>query len=112
MATIFTTGQVNEVFFRIGKFDTGKGKFIHAPFDLLTLSGVLYLNTRAFGQAAGSLPALTAEVGQSVTVDEEFMSSRDIFPTELNPVVLGEHEMGDFAGRGQDWVGMHKLGFI
>ena len=112
MNTIFTRARLNEVFYRIGKFDNDtKGKFIHAPLDVLILDGVMYLNTRCF-KAGGGLLEVAPWVSQTGVIDEEFMSARDIFPTELNPIVIGQHELGNWKERGTDWTGVHQLGFI
>jgi len=112
MSTIFTRGRLNEVFFRLGKFDNDtKGKFIHAPLDMLTLDGEMFLNTRTF-KAGGGLLEIAPWVSQNAVVDEEWKSARDVFPTELNPIVIGEHELGNWEERGNDWTGMHQLGYI
>lgn len=113
MSTIFTRGRINEIFFSIGRFDTEKvRKFVHAPVDLLLLDGEMYLRTRSILETGCSLPALTAQVGQAATVDEEFFSARDTWPLELQPLTMGEHELGNWAERGTDWTGVHKFGFI
>jgi hypothetical protein len=112
MSTIFQRARVNEVYFAIGKFDGDtKRKFIHAPVDMLTLDGVMYLNTRPF-KAGGGLLEVAPWVSQNEGPDEDWMSARDFFCTELNPIVMGEHELGNWQERGTDWTGLHKLGFI
>jgi len=109
--SIFTRARTNEVFFAIGKFaDDTKRKFIHAPFDLVTLDGALYVNTRCC-KAANGLVNTVPWVSQNL-VDEEWMSARDFFPVELNPVVLGAHEPGNWRERGEDWTGVHQIGFV
>lgn len=110
---LFTQARKNEVFFKLGKFGDGTltHKHVHAPFDLLHYGGGLYVVTRSIPDTGCSLSALTPFVGQNL-VDEEWYTARDMFPTELNPVVMGEHEMGNWAERGNDWTGLQKFGFI
>jgi len=43
---------------------------------------------------------------------EDCVSSRDMFFTELNPVTIEECQMGDWKSRGEDWMGINKIGFI
>jgi hypothetical protein len=112
MSTIFQRARVNEVFFAIGKFDGDtKRKFIHAPLDMLILDGEMFLNTRCC-KATNGLNAIVPYVSTTDVIDEDWMSARDFFCTELNPVVMGEHEFGNWQERGTDWTGVHKLGFI
>lgn len=112
--TIFTRGKLNEVFFKYGVWSniSKRHRFVHAPFDRVEIDGEVYLNTRCMKAANG----LTAVVPYISTVDagdnEDCICSRDMFFTELNPITMEEHQMGDWAGRGEDWIGMHKLGFI
>jgi hypothetical protein len=113
MSTIFTRGRINEIFFAIGKFDAEKvRKFVHAPVDMLILDGAMYLRTRPVLDTGHSLAALTPEVGQAVNVDEEFASCRDVWPLELQPITIGQHQLGNWAERGTDWTGVHRFGFI
>lgn len=112
MSTIFTRGRVNEIFFRLGKFDNDtKGKFVHAPLDIIELDGETFLNTRCF-KAGGGLLEAGPWVSKTDIIDEEWKTARDFFCTELNPVVIGEYELGNWAERGDCWLGVHKLGFI
>lgn len=112
MSTIFTRGKVNEIFFKLGKFDGDtKGKFIHAPLDRLELDGDTFLNTRCF-KAGGGLSEIAPWVSQNDDVNEEWKSARDLFSCELNPVVIGDYELGNWQEQGDSWIGVHKLGFI
>ncbi|MHB8123105.1 MAG: hypothetical protein ACYDG4_13225 [Desulfuromonadaceae bacterium] len=113
MSTIFARARVNEIFYPVGKFENDtKRKFIHAPLDVLILDGEMYLKTRGMTEAAGSLPALAPTISQTDSIDEDLKSVSDGFFTELNPIVMGEHEFGNWQEHGNDWTGLHKLGFI
>ena len=112
--TIFTRGKLNEVFFKYGVWSniSNRHRFVHAPFDRVEIDGVVYLNTRSEKAANG----FTAAIPEIATVDagenEDCVSARDMFFTELNPVTMEEHQMGDWQGHPEDWTGMHKIGLI
>jgi hypothetical protein len=113
--TIFTRGKLNEVFFKYGVWSNQnkRHRFVHAPFDRVEIDGETYLNTRSIAAANGSSGALIPYIA---TVDagdnEDCVSERDFFFTELNPVTMEECQMGDWVGRGEDWVGVHQFRFI
>lgn len=112
--TIFTRGKLNEVFFKYGVWSNQnkRHRFVHAPFDRVEIDGAMFLNTRYI--AAGS--GLNVAIPEIATVDaengEDIVSSRDLFFTELNPITMEAQQMGDFAGRGEDWTGVHQFNFI
>lgn len=112
--TIFTRGKLNEVFFKYGVWSniSKRHRFVHAPFDRVEIDGKCYITTRCVKAANG----LNAAIPFIATIDagdnEDAVSARDFWFTELNPITMEESQMGDWVGRGEDWVGVHQFRFI
>lgn len=111
---VLTRGKLNEVFFRFGVWgnESKRHRFVHAPFDRVEIDGEAYLNTRSLAAANGGADIIPHIATVSVTDDEDSVSARDLFFTELNPLTMEDHQMGNWRDHGEDWTGMHQLGFI
>ena len=114
MDNIFTRGKLNEVFFKYGVWSniSNRHRFVHAPFDRVEIDGVTYINTRGSQPTNGDVALIPYIATVDAGTAEDAISARDMFFTELNPITMEEHQMGAWQSRGEDWVGMFRLGFI
>lgn len=111
--SIFSTSKLREVFFNYGKFDNDNVKaFIHAPFDTVQISGELYCIPRDSNAPNVSSGGVAAMLNANALAGDEFCDRDGFFYSELQPVVMGEHEMGDYQGSANDWKGCFKLGYV
>ena len=113
--SVFTESKLNEVFYRVAKFpNDSKHAFIHAPFDVLSILGSTYIMPRTFAGACGAGGTAKAFWLNNDVIDsqENKADGRDLWYTELNPLVIEEHQLGDYQGHAEDWTGFFALGLI
>jgi hypothetical protein len=114
--SIFTESKLNEVFYRAARFPgESKHAFIHAPFDRVTILGQTYCQPRTFAGANGASGNMASAYWMNTGVidnQESKADGRDLWYTELNPIVMEEHELGAFDSRPNDWTGCFSLNLI
>lgn len=114
MADIFDYAQCREVFYDKGTFPYAENtkRFIRAPFRMLTIPGnatgapSLYLEPTP---AAGTPDALWG--GDSFR-GEQYLGREGLGYLVKPELVVGEYEMGDFAGKPDTWKGVHAFGML
>ena len=101
MAKLFTNSFVRPVYYEMGQVD-GQQTYRRAPFDLLFINGQMHIQPRSIMSSELALTAL------ATVFDDELKSWRegDFGRETLQPIIIGEHEMGD----GSDtWKGLHSI---
>jgi len=105
--TLFESARVTQVFFQQGSFGKGDPKLYQAPFELVLNSEGLFLQPASMGDL--SKYQLTNNAGDSAWIQ----ARKNIgWIQAQKPVIINEHEMGDFLGHPNDWKGCHSFGLI
>jgi len=93
------------VYYKVGLFDDDREpRFIEAPFDVVKIDGKIYLQPKSHRLE-------TASLAQGVTADlEQARFKRQMFYTELKPLVVEEHQMNSIHDD-KTWMGMHFFGW-
>lgn len=106
-SALLEQGEITEVYYSFGTFkNDNRLKFVKAPFDILSMGGEQYVQPLALGGSAAELNGL---FNSNTIAAEQYMGRRDFGFVNLNPIVVGEHEMGT----GQDnWKGLHFFDLI
>lgn len=114
--SIFTESKLNEVFLRVAKFpNETKHAFIHAPFDRVQILGETYTQPRSCSIPGGGTSTISNSYwlnNDAIDQQENKADGRDLWYTELNPIVLDGHELGGFDARPGDWVGCFAMDLI
>ncbi len=114
--SIFTEAKLNEVFLRVARFpNESKHAFIHAPFDRVQILGQYFCQPRSCGIPSGGANVASQSFwlnNDSFDRQEDKADGRDLWYTELNPIVLDGHELGGFDARPDDWVGCFAMDLI
>ena len=108
MSESYTYSKKQPVFYNFGSFngDVNAKRFIQAPFDVVTINGVLYLQPRSFRYDSPAVAQTSV-----VDADQVELARQDCFFTDINPVVVNECEMG-CKDDSVSWKGMHRFGHI
>jgi len=105
MAQTYSRSKKQHVYFPMGKFDGSKNpRFLRAPFDLVKINGTLYVepvSILASTEAIAQLSNADTEV-QRLGLSQWFL--------DIEPIVLGEHEMGDFSK--DNWMSFQRFGYV
>ena len=101
-------GEITEVYYPFGKFTNDqRNKFVKAPFDIIRIGTEEYVQPLPVG---GNTSELSGAFNNDNFRTEQYMGRRDFGFVNLNPLIIGEHEMG-----GSDrtvWKGCHSFDFI
>ncbi len=103
-STLLESGEITEVYYRFGTYqdgNSGKPKFIKAPFDLVKMGTDEYVQPMPIG---GHPVDYATIFSGTLTATEYYMARRDFGFVNGNPVMVGEHEMGDTS---DGWKGLH-----
>lgn len=107
MAQTYVNSRVNPVYYRVGNFADQESRFIRAPFETVSINGVLYLQPASLSFTNESIAQL------SNTDSEQARLSRQPggMYTDLAFLVVEEQEMG-VPTDAVSWKGMHQFGWI
>lgn len=106
-STLIENGEITEVYYAFGRFNNDqRKKYLKAPFDLVRIGSEEYVQPLPIGGNAAELVGVTNSDTLGI---EQYMGRRDFGFVNLNPQVIGEHEMGD---RSDTWKGLNQFGFI
>ena len=95
---------VREVFYQIKQDTDGTMVYRRAPFDLVMINGVVHVRPWVGGMNDQALTALAQD-----SQEDRDMWRMDIGYEIFNPVVIGEHQMGDGS---DNWMGLHSISNI
>lgn len=105
MSKLFTNSYMRPVYYERGE-NAGQKVFKRAPFDVLVIDGTPHVQPRTIG---GTDKAFTM-LGVDNVIDQDKWRDHDIGGYEtLQPIVVGEHQMGDGT---DNWIGMVAFGNI
>jgi hypothetical protein len=104
MSQTYKHSKIQDAYYPKGNFtDSQTPKFIKAPFQAVTIDGVLYLMP-----GMSCMSSLAASQVDSDDLEAAMMLGQDYY-SSMEPIVVPENRMGDGI---DDWIGMHRFGMI
>jgi len=85
--------------------NTQDARFIKAPFDTVLINGDFYLQPMSFKFDSQGVGQTSSTDG-----DQSRLARQNGYYTDLNPIVVEEHEMG--ADGAVAWKSLNRFGFI
>lgn len=96
---LINDSRLEQVFYKFGP------GYIRAPFVLAEIGGHEGLMPFSDGVGNGMLDHDDADVAF-------YLGRGDFGFFRLDPVVIEEHQMGDFQGQPDNWLGVHRFSMI
>lgn len=107
-STLLEQGEITEVYYPFGNFNNDqRKKFIKAPFDIVRIGTEEYIQPLPVGASASDL---SGAFNSNTVGTEQYMGRRDFGFVNLNPLVIGEHEIG--GSDTSTWKGCHFFDLI
>ena len=111
--TIYSDSERRACFYKVGRQDAHRGKFVKAPFDLLLIDGDWCIEAQSIGASPIDTMATytgpNALLGDDEFDTEAFLMGREEAWHSLDIIVLEIHDMGTLT---DNWQGVHQFGFI
>lgn len=111
--SIYTNSERRAVYYKVGRHDAHRLKFVKAPFDLILIEGDWCIETQSVG--ASPIDTMATYTGPNASLlDDEFDTEGFLMGREegwhsLDFIVLEMYEMGTLT---DNWQGVHQFGFI
>lgn len=105
--SMFHNGEIQYVLFRMFNKggNRGQARCVRAPFSVVKHDGESFMMPVSCG--------FGANLYGSDDVDEALYQAREDFGfVSAEVIVMGEYEMGDFQGQGDNWKGVHAFSLI